>query len=68
MRYQKIVRVGNSYLIAIPKHLVTEEMLRKGVVLDVLHYDKKSITIKLVVSDGRDDEHNQNHKTSRKDT
>ena len=66
MRRQKIMRIGDSYAVVIPKYLVTEEMLEKGVYLDVLHYDKHAMLIRLVTAN--DGKHHKNHEKSREDT
>ena len=66
MRHQKIIKFGDSYAIIIPKHLVTREMIKNGVYLDVLHYDKQAMLLKLVTAD--DGKHHTNNQTSRKDT
>lgn len=45
----KIQTIGGSYYIAIPKFLVTPQMLSKRISMEVLEYSDTHLTIKMVV-------------------
>lgn len=66
MRHQKIIKFGNSYTITLPRHLVTEKMIKNGVYLDILHYDKHTMLLKLVTAN--DEQHDKNNQEGRKNT
>lgn len=55
MKIRKIVKAGRSYYISIPKDFITDEMMTNGVTIEIIYYDKQSITLKLRVADGKHD-------------
>ncbi|MBA7534609.1 hypothetical protein ES705_26858 [subsurface metagenome] len=63
-RIYKIQRQGSSYYLCLPSFLITEEMLKNGVITDVLSYDQKEIFMVVSVAG----KHNQNHQNNRKNT
>ena len=65
-RIYKIQRQGGAYYLCLPTFLVTEDMLKHGVTIEVLNYDQNEILMKVrVVTNG---EHAEDNKTSGEDT
>lgn len=61
----KIQTIGGSYYIAIPKFLVTPQMLGKRISIEVIEYSDTHLTLKMVVlSDNR--EHDKDSEASGK--
>lgn len=48
MRVYKIQKMGRSYYIALPKALITDEMLENGVIVYVRRSDEKSIVMEVM--------------------
>jgi antitoxin component of MazEF toxin-antitoxin module len=63
----KVRRLGAAYAITIPKILVTEEMLRRGVRIEVLGYNGSEIIMRVRVADEHR-EHAENNEEDRGDT
>jgi antitoxin component of MazEF toxin-antitoxin module len=52
-RVYRIRRIGNAYALTIPKILVTEAMLDRGVRIQVLDYSPDEMILKVSVADER---------------
>lgn len=63
-RIYKIQRQGSSYYLCLPSFLVTEEMLKHGVIIDVQSYDRKEIFMVVSIAG----KHNKNNQNNRKNT
>lgn len=73
MRIYKIQQQGGAYYIALPKPLISESMLQNGVYVEVLHYDKNVLTIRVTAAKEEKGaklfgEHPKSDKTNRKNT
>jgi uncharacterized membrane protein len=66
-RVYKIRKLGHTMALAIPKVLVSQEMLDKGVVIQVLDYSPEEMTLKVRVANERNRKHVKNNKSSRTD-
>ena len=63
-RIYKIQRQGGAYYLCLPTFLVTEEMLKQGVTIELLEYSKEEILMKVKPAG----EHNKNREASGEDT
>lgn len=65
-RIYKIQKIGRSYYLALPKMLVTDNMLNNGVLIIVRHFNATTIIME-VVEAGAIREYIKNHTQSRED-
>ena len=65
----RILKVGGSYYVCIPKIVVRPEMIKQGVFVDVLDADDESITVRLSLNgNGSNTKHNNNSEEGGKNT
>jgi hypothetical protein len=67
MKKYKIRNLGTTYVLTIPKVLVTQRMIEKGVTIEVLDYKPDEMLIKVRVADDGNREHAENSGESRAD-